>query len=54
MLKKKLSCNGCLKKHKENDTQFIQFQGKHSDEIQSMLSEKNIISSDDIVIIGDY
>ena len=52
-LKKKLSCNGCLKKNKD-DTFYILFQGKHADALKEILEEKKLISSDKINVIGDF
>ena len=53
-IKKKLSCNGCLKKSKEDGTLYIQFQGKHAEEVQKILEAKELISSDKVVVVGDY
>ena len=52
--KKKLSCNGCLKKDKEDDHLYIQFQGKHADTLKTILEEKELISGENITLIGDF
>lgn len=53
-LKKKLSCNGCLKKEKETNVFYIQFQGKHAEFLKTIFEEKKLISDDKITVIGDF
>jgi translation initiation factor 1 (eIF-1/SUI1) len=49
-LKKKLSCNGCLKA--ESDRVTMQFQGRHAEEISSILQKKKLETAERILIIG--
>ena len=39
-LKKKLACNGCVKKDSNSNKTYIQFQGKHADSVQELLIKK--------------
>lgn len=52
MLKKRLSCNACVKRDKDSNQLVVSFQGRHAELIRSYLKERWKLSDDEITMKG--